>query len=103
MVKGKNIGSCLGDEFSISWMEDADKGMAKTETLEDQFNYLVKQVTKSHVSRYGDLSLVNDPIGEFIGYPEAEEKRNHSVYHHVGFARQRDVVLSSYDEDHHWC
>ena len=74
VVKGKNIGSCLGDEFSISWMEDADKGMAKTETLEDQFNYLVKQVSMSHVMRYGDVSFANDPIGEFIGYPE-EQKR----------------------------
>ena len=78
VVKGKNVGSCLGDEFSISWMEDADKGMAKTETLEDQFNYLVKQVSKSHVMRYGDVSFANDPIGEFIGYPE-EQKRSETI------------------------
>ena len=26
IVKGIEIGSCLGDLFSISWMEDTDKG-----------------------------------------------------------------------------
>jgi legumain len=25
VVDGKNIGSCLGDLFSVNWMEDADK------------------------------------------------------------------------------
>ena len=68
VVKGKSINSCLGDEFSISWMERVDS-IDRKENLEDQFNYLVKQVTKSHVSRYGDTSFKNDAIGEFIGYP----------------------------------
>ena len=26
MVKGKNIGSCLGDLFSVNWMEDRGDG-----------------------------------------------------------------------------
>jgi legumain len=69
VVKGQNMDTCLGDEFSVRWMEDADKGNQKTETLEDQFNYLVKAVTKSHVMRYGDKSFASDVIGEFIGYP----------------------------------
>ena len=68
VVKGKSINSCLGDEFCISWMERVDS-IDRKENLEDQFNYLVKQVTKSHVSRYGDTSFKNDSIGEFIGYP----------------------------------
>ena len=71
-VKGKYLITCLGDEFSISWMEDADKGHQKTETLDDQFNYLVKTVVKSHVTRYGDVSFKDDVIGEFIGYPKSK-------------------------------
>ena len=70
-VKGKNLVTCLGDEFSVYWMEDADKGEQKTETLEEQFNRLVKGVTKSHVMRYGDVSFKDDVIGEFIGYPKS--------------------------------
>ena len=73
VVKGKKLGTCLGDEFAISWMERVENGDRK-ENLEDQFNYLVKQVTKSHVSRYGDVSFKNDSIGDFIGYASANEK-----------------------------
>ena len=71
VVKGKSLGTCLGDEFSVYWMEDADKGEQKTETLEEQFKRLVKGVTKSHVMRYGDVSFKEDVIGEFIGYPKS--------------------------------
>lgn len=33
IVGGKHIGSCLGDLFSIAWMEDTDTADRKTETL----------------------------------------------------------------------
>ena len=33
-VNGKSVGSCLGDLFSVNWMEDADKGKMGTETLQ---------------------------------------------------------------------
>lgn len=26
VINGKSIGSCLGDTFSINWLEDTDKG-----------------------------------------------------------------------------
>ena len=69
VVKGKDIGSCLGDEFSVFWMEDTDKGEQKTETLEEQWNRIHAGVTKSHASRYGDKSFSADLIGEYVGYP----------------------------------
>ena len=74
VVKGKNLGTCLGDEFSVFWMEDTDKGGQKTETLEEQFNRLVKGVENSHVMRYGDVSFASDVIGEYVGYPESAQK-----------------------------
>lgn len=35
IVNGREVGSCLGDTFSINWMEDSDanKGAFKTRTL----------------------------------------------------------------------
>lgn len=36
-INGKSVGSCLGDLFSVNWMEDTDKAKMSTETLEDQF------------------------------------------------------------------
>lgn len=36
-VNGKSIGSCLGDLFSVNWMEDADVAKMGVETLQSQF------------------------------------------------------------------
>lgn len=32
-VNGKHIGSCLGDLFSVNWMEDTDASNVNTRTL----------------------------------------------------------------------
>ena len=34
-VDGKEIGSCLGDLYSVNWMEDSDASNINTETLEE--------------------------------------------------------------------
>jgi len=67
MVDGKNIGSCLGDEFSVRWMEDTDAASITSETVSQQFSKLVKAVTKSHVMQYGVTSFDSEPIGDFQG------------------------------------
>merc|ERR1719174_3691268 len=43
-VNGKSINSCLGDLFSVSWMEDSDATDTTTESLNDQFS-TVKRLT----------------------------------------------------------
>eukprot|EP00929_Paragymnodinium_shiwhaense_P005811 TRINITY_DN1081_c0_g4_i1.p2 TRINITY_DN1081_c0_g4~~TRINITY_DN1081_c0_g4_i1.p2 ORF type:complete len:463 (+),score=162.86 TRINITY_DN1081_c0_g4_i1:90-1478(+) len=63
-VKGKSIGSCLGDLFSISWMEDTD-AKGGSETIKDQVAAVTKRTSKSHVSTFGDTSFVTEPIGNF--------------------------------------
>lgn len=35
VVNGEHLGSCLGDEFSVNWMEDADAHDLQKETLKD--------------------------------------------------------------------
>jgi len=32
-VNGKSIGTCLGDLFSVNWMEDSESSNIKTESL----------------------------------------------------------------------
>lgn len=66
-INGKHIGSCLGDLFSIKWMEDVDSTDTTTETLQSQYVKLSKQVTKSQVMQYGDLSFTSEPVSNFIG------------------------------------
>merc|ERR1711948_157583 len=66
-VDGKNIGSCLGDEFSVRWMEDTDSANIGTETIAQQVAKVTAAVTKSHVQQYGVKTFDSEPIGDFQG------------------------------------
>jgi len=67
-VNGKRIGSCLGDEFSIRWMEDADVANFKSETVKQQITKVTTEVKKSHVQQFGDASTIGgEVIGDFEG------------------------------------
>jgi len=65
-VNGKHINSCLGDLYSINWMENADQ-MGPTETLQAQFVAVKQLTTMSHVMQYGDLTWTSEPIGNYLG------------------------------------
>jgi legumain len=47
IVKGKHIGSCLGDLFSANWMEDTDLSNVETQTLQQQFEAVKTKTDKS--------------------------------------------------------
>jgi legumain len=65
-VNGKSIGSCLGDLYSVNWMEDTDKfGMSRT--LQDQWTNVAKLTTQSKVMQWGDVSFTNMTVGQFQG------------------------------------
>merc|ERR1712048_654155 len=66
-VNGKSIGSCLGDLFSVSWMEDTDSQDTTTEDLQTQFTTVKTLTTKSEVMQWGDLSFTGDKVSEFVG------------------------------------
>jgi legumain len=66
MVNGKAINSCLGDLYSINWMENADLD-GPTETLQAQFLDVRTKTTQSHVMQYGDLTWTSEPIGNYLG------------------------------------
>eukprot|EP00928_Gymnodinium_smaydae_P032596 TRINITY_DN23563_c0_g1_i1.p1 TRINITY_DN23563_c0_g1~~TRINITY_DN23563_c0_g1_i1.p1 ORF type:complete len:454 (-),score=106.83 TRINITY_DN23563_c0_g1_i1:187-1548(-) len=65
VVKGKNLNSCLGDLFSIAWMEDSDVGAFTSETIDEQVKRVTKRTNKSHVMSFGDKSFLSDTIGNF--------------------------------------
>lgn len=67
MVDGKHMGTCLGDLFSVNWMENADAFKPESETLEEQFNVLLTKTAQSHVQRYGQMDFTDSLIGEFEG------------------------------------
>jgi legumain len=66
MVNGKHIGSCLGDLYSVNWMEDTDKfGLSRT--LQDQFVAVRTATTQSKVMQWGDVSWTNMTLASFLG------------------------------------
>ena len=71
-VQGKHIGSCLGDLYSINWMEDTDAHDVCSETLETQFETVKKLTTKSEVMKFGTYNFISEFIGDFQGTCEAK-------------------------------
>ncbi|WJX81299.1 legumain [Trifolium repens] len=66
--------TCLGDVYSISWMEDSDKNDMTKETLKQQYETVRqrtlvsrKHTQLSHVMQYGDLKINNDFLASYIG------------------------------------
>lgn len=75
-VAGVNIGSCLGDEYSIRWLEDSDLPESiNNKTLKGQFEYLKDIVEGSEVHQYGSNDFEGSVIGEFQGVLDAKNQR----------------------------
>jgi len=66
-VNGKSIGSCLGDLFSVNWMEDTDAQDTTTESLQTQWETVHKLTSKSDVMQWGDLSFTDDVVSNYVG------------------------------------
>ncbi|XP_015367844.1 PREDICTED: legumain-like [Diuraphis noxia] len=64
--------TCLGDLFSVKWMEDLDmhtsKLSARRRTIFNDFRVVRTNVSKSNVMIYGDLELGSEKLSSFIGY-----------------------------------
>ncbi|XVF35368.1 hypothetical protein REPUB_Repub18cG0139600 [Reevesia pubescens] len=71
--------TCLGDLYSVAWMEDSDIHNLRTETLRQQYE-LVKRRTisgnsayGSHVMQYGDVVLSKDDLFTYLGTNPAND------------------------------
>jgi legumain len=65
-VDGKELNTCLGDLYSVNWMENADE-VGPKESLQDQYTKVKTETTKSHVMQYGNTSWTSEPIGNYLG------------------------------------
>ncbi|KAG9158386.1 hypothetical protein Leryth_013137, partial [Lithospermum erythrorhizon] len=71
--------TCLGDLYSVAWMEDSEIHNLRTESLKQQYQ-LVKERTSSensaygsHVMQYGDLQLSVENLSLFMGTNPAND------------------------------
>lgn len=66
-INGVPLNTCLGDEYSIHWLQDDDRQSSLSESLEAQFLRIRHETIRSHVMHYGDKRLIRDPISCFLG------------------------------------
>ncbi|KAE8688975.1 Vacuolar-processing enzyme [Hibiscus syriacus] len=65
--------TCLGDLYSVAWMEDSDAYNLRTESLHQQYEVVKKRtigdnyVYGSHVMQYGDIGLSKDSLFAYLG------------------------------------
>lgn len=71
--------TCLGDLYSVAWMEDSEKHNLQTETLHQQYE-LVKRRTAnensaygSHVMQFGDIPLSKESLFLYMGSNPAND------------------------------
>jgi legumain len=70
VVGDVHIGSCLGDLFSVNWMEDTEAHDPASETLLEQYKTVKKLTTESPVQLFGELDFGNEYVGDFQGTDE---------------------------------
>ncbi|TXG69611.1 hypothetical protein EZV62_004546 [Acer yangbiense] len=100
----KEYETCLGDLFSISWLEDSDKYDMSQETLQQQYEAVKRRTgfdtprLRSHVMQYGDKSLSNQLLSTYIGTnPENQNRtitdQSLSLTEKIRAVNQRDIEL----------
>lgn len=96
-VDGKSLGTCLGDLFSVNWLEDSEKASMGTETIAMQFEAVQKQTAKSHVLEWGDKSFTGEDIGEFqSGSIDTKKKNGWGLFKNIAKRLVKDAV--DYDQ-----
>ncbi|KAK8775822.1 hypothetical protein V5799_030833 [Amblyomma americanum] len=62
-----NRAAYLGNKYSTSWMEDSDAQDLKTRSLNEQYEFVKAETTRSHVMQYGDDAMGALKVGDFQG------------------------------------
>lgn len=65
-VNGKSVGSCLGDLYSVNFIEDMYASNIFKETLQEDFLVVQKKTAQSHVTQFGDLKIDAEPVSNFF-------------------------------------
>ncbi|KAK9923944.1 hypothetical protein M0R45_032340 [Rubus argutus] len=93
----KEFGTCLGDLYSISWMEDCDANDLRKETFGVQYGRVRNRTDESHVMKYGDMSHIKEFLFTYMGaaplnhsYAPFKATLSESLSRSVS---QRDVAL----------
>ncbi|KAI3505200.1 hypothetical protein L1887_27165 [Cichorium endivia] len=92
--------TCLGDLYSISWMENSESEDLRHETLKQQYLKVKKRTYNnddygSHVMQYGTLGISNETVSVYQGSTPNLSSNPGQSYGSMGVVHQRDVDLYS--------
>lgn len=73
-VDGTELHSCLGDLYSVTWMEDSD-ALQPGETIATQTATVMQLVNKSHVQEFGDKTIKSEEVVAFEGKGDSSSNR----------------------------
>ncbi|KAL1352782.1 hypothetical protein AAHE18_06G192700 [Arachis hypogaea] len=92
--------TCLGDSYSVLWMEDSDKNDRTKETLQQQYETVREKTLDweakgSHVMQYGNKNFTDDFLVTYIGATGVSTSTNaySSSATPTKFVDQRDALL----------
>ncbi|KAG0456300.1 hypothetical protein HPP92_024088 [Vanilla planifolia] len=99
--------TCLGDLYSVSWLEDSETHDLTKETLNEQYERVKTRTSNqdtyqhgSHVMRYGDLGLGDERASLYIGSILANKNstfiEDKFLSSNLGVVNQRDADLVYY-------
>jgi legumain len=83
---------CLGDLFSVSWLQDSDKENLNKESLGQQHTIVKTNTNKSRVMQYGDLKWQSEKVSMFQG-DQMCEKCQAKPERITGLVSSRDIPL----------
>ncbi|CAF2113809.1 hypothetical protein HID58_082859 [Brassica napus] len=95
--------TCLGDLYSVAWLEDSDKHNLQTESLHQQYELVKKRTAAtgssygSHVMEFGDIGLSKEKLVLYLGTNPDNENATfadeNSLRPFSGVTNQRDADL----------
>ncbi|KAK4479233.1 hypothetical protein RD792_014744 [Penstemon davidsonii] len=89
---------CLGDLYSVSWMEDSEKHDLRSETLAQQFQVVKRRTGSSDVMEYGNLVLAKKFLYSYMGTNKVNNN-NTSTEHGHGVISPTKKAVSQREAD----
>jgi len=105
-INGKSVGSCLGDEYSVNWMEDTE-GAEAHKNLQKQFEDIKLKTKGSHVMQYGIVDWAKDEElrnyqGDVAESKSNKHKKNKSRKYKAYLDKARKSKVDSRDTKLHY-
>lgn len=74
VVNGTSVGACLGDLFSVNFIDDINtRADLRRESLLHQYSVVKQETNMSHVTAFGDHSFDLWPVANFFGSKSKRE------------------------------